>query len=143
MKEYLPCLTLRFLSFSRSRETRWSANLFSSEGCQSKDIDRAFDWEPPLMAQHVNVIEPGSTMEPHGRLWRLNLWEGGATSALPHISFLVSPPATVQGGGKDEKKRKTRSGVRRINHREPSISGNGYAWSGVNQTCCFSLDSQR
>lgn len=98
-EKVLPCLTLRFLT-SLSTETCWSANLFSSEGCQSKDIDLAFDCESSLMARHVNVIEPGATMEPHGRPWRLNLWEGGALSAS-----LTTPPCcllhqqlTIQGG---------------------------------------------
>lgn len=63
LEKVLPCLVL-LLSSHRGelRNSPRSANLLSSEGCQSKDIDQAFDCEPPLMAKHVNVIEPRATM---------------------------------------------------------------------------------
>lgn len=41
------------------------------------------------------------------------------------------------GGGGREKEKEGR-GVKGIYCQEPSISGNGYACIGVNQTCCFS-----
>lgn len=41
----------------------------------------------------------------------------------------------ARGGGEKEKGGR---GVKGIYCQEPSISGNGYACIGVNQTCCFS-----
>lgn len=62
LERVLPCLVLLLSSLSKLRNSPRSANLLSSEGCQSKDIDQAFDCEPPLMAKHVNAIEPHATM---------------------------------------------------------------------------------
>lgn len=42
------------------------------------------------------------------------------------------------GGGRERGKEKEGKGVKGIYCQEPSISGNGYACIGVNQTCCFS-----
>lgn len=44
----------------------------------------------------------------------------------------------TEGGWEGKKKEKEGRGVKGIYCQEPSISGNGYACIGVNQTCCFS-----
>lgn len=50
--------------------------------------------------------------------------------------------AQLQNRGREGEKKKEKEGRKRgvkgIYCQEPSISGNGYACIGVNQTCCFS-----
>lgn len=96
----------------------------------------------PLVAKHVNVIELcGAARDAQVCGWRLNQWEGevcffcrlfGQRKPMQRRRW-----AQCENRGRGRKKRKP-EGVKGIYCQEPSISGNGYACIGVNQTCCFS-----
>lgn len=105
----------------------------------------------PSMAKHVNVIELCGDVRNNAVCGWVEVGGGWTGRRVRCVSLLPSvwlkkadaetPMCSVRiGGGREIEKKKERegTGVKGIYCQEPSISGNGYACIGVNQTCCFS-----